>query len=113
FVDWIHTADVIVNLRHPTAGETSATALRALAAGKPVIAFNQGWYAELPDDASVKLPPLDEAALVTAMQTLAAAPAQRQAMGAAGVAYVEENCHPAQIAAAYGRFLHQIINHYV
>ena len=113
FVDWIHTADVIVNLRHPTAGETSATALRALAAGKPVIAFNQGWYAELPDDASVKLPPLDEAALVRAMQTLAAAPAQRQAIGAAGVAYVEENCHPAQIAATYGRFLHHIINHYV
>ncbi|MCA9970026.1 MAG: glycosyltransferase family 4 protein [Anaerolineales bacterium] len=105
FVDWIHTADVVVNLRHPTAGETSATALRALAAGKPLLVYDQGWYAELPAAAAVKLPPDDEAALAAAMLQLAAAPSERQRLGAAARAYVQQHCLPDQVAARLARFL--------
>lgn len=109
FVDWIHTADVIVNLRHPTAGETSATALRAMAAGKPLIVYDQGWYAELPASASMKLPPQDEAALAAAMLQLGASPSERQQLGAGGRAYVQQHCLPAQVAAQVADFLHDTL----
>ncbi|MEZ4517903.1 MAG: hypothetical protein R3C44_14160 [Chloroflexota bacterium] len=54
FVDWTTTPDVVLNLRYPTLGETSASALRAMATGRPVIVSDHGWYSELPDEAVVK-----------------------------------------------------------
>src|SRR5262249_29524874 len=41
--------DVVVSLRAPTMGETSAAALQALALGKPLIVSDLGWFSELPD----------------------------------------------------------------
>jgi glycosyltransferase involved in cell wall biosynthesis len=49
-------ADRLVNLRYPTAGETSGTLIRALAAGKPVAVSDYAQFAELPDDCVVKIP---------------------------------------------------------
>ena len=40
--------DVHVSLRSPTMGETSGTAIRALALGKPLVVSDVGWFAELP-----------------------------------------------------------------
>lgn len=109
FVDWIHTADVVVNLRHPTMGETSATALRALAAGKALVVFDHGWYSEIPDDAALKLPPLDAAALPAALLQLAAAPELRASLGQAGQAYARRACAPRAVAVAYATFLREVI----
>ncbi len=109
FVDWIHSVDVVVNLRYPTVGETSATALRALAAGRPLIVFDHGWYSEIPAEAAIKLPPLDESAFTAAMLQLAQSAPQRQKMGAAGQKYTLEMCHPAVAAAQYSQFIHQIL----
>lgn len=108
FVDWIHTADVIVNLRHPTLGETSAAVLRAMAAGRPVVVFDQGWYSELPPDACVKIAPMDMEALISGMTQLASAQAVRLQMGESARKYVQDVCAPAQVAAQYGRFLQEI-----
>ncbi len=110
FVHWIHTADVVINLRLPTVGETSAVALRAMAAARPLIVFDHGWYSELPDDAALKVPPGDEAALREAMARLAASPELRQAMGAAGLRYVQRHCRPAHVARAVIDFL-QVVLH--
>lgn len=55
FHRYLHAADVCVQLRYPTAGETSATVLRAMAAGKPVIVSNVGAAQELPDEACIKV----------------------------------------------------------
>jgi glycosyltransferase involved in cell wall biosynthesis len=109
FVDWIHTADVVVNLRQPTVGETSAVALRALAAGKPLIVFDHGWYSELPDAAAVKIPPGDADALRTAMERLAGSANLRRAMGQAARDYASQNCSPGQTAGAYVDFLHRVL----
>ena len=49
-------ADVHVNLRSPTMGETSGTAIRALSLGKPLVVSDVGWFAELPDDVALKIP---------------------------------------------------------
>src|SRR5205807_10073696 len=48
--------DAIVSLRSPTMGETSGTAIRALSLGKPLVVSDVGWFAELPDEVSLKIP---------------------------------------------------------
>ncbi|HEX3580460.1 MAG TPA: glycosyltransferase [Thermoanaerobaculia bacterium] len=49
-------ADRIVNLRYPTAGETSGTLIRAFEAGKPVAVSDYAQFAEYPDECVVKIP---------------------------------------------------------
>jgi glycosyltransferase involved in cell wall biosynthesis len=109
FVDWIATADIIVNLRHPTVGETSATALRAMAAGKPVIVFDLGWYGELPDSAVIKVPPLDNEQLLRAMRQLARQPDLRRQLGQAAAAYIQQHHDPAQIVRQYTTFARHLL----
>lgn len=48
-------ADVCVNLRHPTMGETSGSVVRALSLGKPLVVSDVGWFAELPDDVAAAI----------------------------------------------------------
>jgi glycosyltransferase involved in cell wall biosynthesis len=48
--------DRLVNLRYPTAGESSGTLMRAFAAGKPVAVSDYAQFAEFPDDCVVKVP---------------------------------------------------------
>ncbi len=52
----IAAADLCVNLRYPTAGETSASLLRILAVGRPVIISDHAQSSDLPDDVAVKTP---------------------------------------------------------
>ncbi len=80
-------ADVHVNLRSPTMGETSGTAIRALSLGKPLVVSDVGWFAELPDDVALKIP-VDEQEIETleaALELLATRPDVRSAMGAAAL----------------------------
>jgi len=80
-------ADVHVNLRSPTMGETSGTAIRALSLGKPLVVSDVGWFAELPDEVALKIP-VDEAegeTLVAALELLATRPDVRSTMGAAAL----------------------------
>ena len=109
FSGWIAAADIIINLRYPTAGETSATALRGMAQGKPVIVFDHGWYSELPDAAALKLPPMDEEALYQAMLNLAQSAAQRQQMGNAATHHIQTHHRPATVAAAIHHHLTDLL----
>ena len=110
FIDWIYTANIIINLRYPTIGETSAIALRALATKRPLILFDHGWYSELPDSTCIKIPPLDEEALVDAMLRVAQLPEKRQQLGEFGLQEIKENHDPKRIAQAYADFIHQQIH---
>ncbi len=105
FIDWTETADIVINLRHPTVGETSAAALRAMSAGKPIIVFDHGWYAELPDEACVKVPPMDEQALYTAMRQLVEDPVARSSIGELARQTTRQNHDPGIVADAYIDFL--------
>jgi glycosyltransferase involved in cell wall biosynthesis len=55
FDSFIKHSDIVVNLRHPSMGETSAAVIRTLGLGKPCIVSNDAWFSELPDDVVVKL----------------------------------------------------------
>jgi glycosyltransferase involved in cell wall biosynthesis len=48
--------DACVALRWPTMGETSAVALRAISAGRPLVVSDVGAFTELPDDVALKVP---------------------------------------------------------
>ena len=56
FASYHAIADRFVNLRYPSAGETSGTLIRALDAGKPVAVSDYAQFAELPDDCVFKVP---------------------------------------------------------
>ena len=49
-------ADVCVNLRHPTMGETSGSVIRALSLGKPLVVSDVGWFSELPEGVALRSP---------------------------------------------------------
>ncbi len=55
FYLYLRAVDAVVNLRYPSAGESSGTAARALAEGRPLIVNNAGSFAELPDDVALKV----------------------------------------------------------
>src|SRR5262249_4521900 len=52
---WAAAADVFVNLRHPTAGETSASLLRLLGWGKPVIVSDYAQFREFPEEVALRV----------------------------------------------------------
>ncbi len=56
FADYLAACDVCLNLRYPTQGETSATLIRALAQGKPIITSDIGSFSEYPGDFVRRLP---------------------------------------------------------
>ncbi len=77
--------DVHVSLRSPTMGETSGTAIRALALGKPLVVSDVGWFAELPGDVALEVAVGEDEAtdLAAALRLLAERPEARTAMGTA------------------------------
>jgi glycosyltransferase involved in cell wall biosynthesis len=57
FHQWMSRADIVVNLRYPSAREMSATLLRAMALGKPVLMSRLLHLQEIPDDAVIRVRP--------------------------------------------------------
>jgi len=56
FDAYFDAVDRLVNLRYPSAGETSGTLIRAFVAGKPVAVSDYAQFAELPDECVAKIP---------------------------------------------------------
>jgi glycosyltransferase involved in cell wall biosynthesis len=56
FPAYYASADRHVNLRYPSAGESSGTLVRAFEAGKPVAVSDYAQFAEFPDDCVFKVP---------------------------------------------------------
>ncbi len=55
FLACIGATDAVVHLRYPTNGETSATVLRTMSMGKPLIVTDIDTYHDLPDDCCAKV----------------------------------------------------------
>jgi hypothetical protein len=55
FYLYLRAVDAVVNLRYPSAGESSGTFARALAEGLPTIVNNYGSFAEVPRDVTLKV----------------------------------------------------------
>lgn len=57
FEAYVAAADLCVNLRYPTGGETSASLLRLLGAGQPTLVSAVGSFAELPAGVAAQVDP--------------------------------------------------------
>ncbi|CAL1240543.1 glycosyltransferase [Candidatus Methylocalor cossyra] len=107
FFEYIAAADLVINLRYPTGGETSGTLIRALGCGACVVVVDHGPFAELPDDICVKVPWSDrfgedlEAALLACLRN----PAGCRETGARAKRYLGQRHAIANSAAAYRRLL--------
>jgi glycosyltransferase involved in cell wall biosynthesis/SAM-dependent methyltransferase len=111
FERWIATTDIALNLRERTVGETSASLCRLMAAGVPSIVFNVGAFAELPDDAIVKIDQDENAdALLGAyLRRLIEDAGLRQQIGANARRYIFENHEIKAGAANYLAFIREVI----
>jgi len=99
---WLAAADVAVQLRTDSRGETSAAVLDALAFGVPVISNANGSNAEYPPDVVCRLPDaFTDAQLVDAMQRLRGDAAARKRFSEAGRAWVLGHHDPRAIAGQY------------
>lgn len=87
----MRAADLAVNLRHPTGGETSASLMRLLALGVPSIVTRAGSFGELPDGvvAKVAIDECEEELLFALYSSFAAEPARGIALAAAARRWIE------------------------
>ena len=101
---WLAAADVAVQLRRDTRGESSGTVLDCLAHGLPLVANAHGSLAELPAEAVYRL---DEAftvdELADALLTLHGDGARRARLGARARDHIAAGHAPALIASRYAQ----------
>ena len=95
--------DVCVNLRHPTMGETSGSAIRSLSLGKPLVVSDVGWFSELPGEVALKIPVDDGEveALTAGLELLATRSDVRQEMGFAGASLAAREHDLSLVAERY------------
>ena len=96
----ISATDLCLNLRYPTAGETSASLLRILAVGRPVVVSDYADFGDLPDEIALHIPPgegeMEKLARALARQLADRAGLER--MGEAARRFVAEHHAPERAA---------------
>jgi len=99
----LSACEVCVNLRYPTMGETSGIVVRALSLGRPLLVSDVGWFAELPDEAALKVPVGEGEipAIADALELLLRDPALRRRMGDAARALAQGEHRLERVAEAY------------
>jgi len=107
----IQTTDIALNLRERTVGETSGSVCRVMAAGVPPVVSNVGWFAELPDDAAIKIDAGENAdALLRAyLVKLMEDSGLRQRIGANARRYVREEHAIEKSAKEYLDFIRETV----
>jgi glycosyltransferase involved in cell wall biosynthesis len=93
-------ADLCVNLRYPTAGETSASLLRLLAAGRPTLVSDYAQFTDLPRDCVAHVPIGDGEveAIATLARSLLSDRAALHALGRRAREHVHREHDPALAA---------------
>ena len=107
FYDYMKACDIVLNLRYPTHGETSASLLRALSLAKPAIVSNAGSFTELPEDVVSKAAygPDDEDDVTEKLMLLAQDAELRHRMGENAHSYVMEHHSMNTVSGEYADFI--------
>ena len=92
--------DLIINLRYPSMGETSAVQIQAMSAEKPSIVSNYGWFSELADDTVHKITADEQEVeqLQAAISRMMTDEPYRLSMAQAAKHYVKQHHSPTQVA---------------
>lgn len=102
YAAYLQAADVGVQFRAHSRGETSAAVFDCLAYGLPLVVNSHGTMAELPANVVVKLPDaFSDEALVDVLEELYSNAGLRQGLAAAGRELVLAKHQPAEVAASY------------
>lgn len=108
YIDYLSAADVAVQLRTDSRGETSAAVFDALAHGLPLIVNAHGTAAELPEAAVIRLADqFSDTELATALMELKDDPARRAQLGAEAAQLIRQHHHPADVALRYREAIEQ------
>jgi glycosyltransferase involved in cell wall biosynthesis len=101
--DLLAAADICVNLRYPTMGETSGIVLRALSLGRATVVNDVGSFSELPSDATVKLQvgPGEARVLAAFLARLSDDADLRERIAESGRAYVRREHSLAMVSDRY------------
>jgi len=112
FLSYMAAADVAVNLRYPTAGETSGTLIRLLGLGVPTIVSDVGAFSEFPDDVCAKVPvdSFEEETLAAILRALADDHVLRQTLGANARRHIRAHHTLEGSARAYATFIEQVVS---
>ena len=110
FFRYLKAVDVVVNLRYPTAGETSGTLIRALGAGLPLVVTDFGQFAELPEDVCLKVSGTEneERELYLALRALARRPTLRDRLRRRAAEWIRSECDINRSAARYLDFVERL-----
>ena len=111
FLRYMAAADITINLRWPSAGETSGTLIRLLGLGKAVIVSHTGAFAEIPDDgcAKIDLDETEEELLVATLRALATDEALRTRMGENARRHIRTHHTLEGSARGYADFLRETV----
>jgi glycosyltransferase involved in cell wall biosynthesis len=102
YCDYLAAADVAVQLRTRTRGETSRSVLDCLAYGLATVVNNHGAFAELPENVVVKLSDeFNDAELTHSLEQLYDNATLREALSHTAINYVRTYLDPAHIARQY------------
>lgn len=104
---YIAAADICLNLRYPTMGESSGSLLRMLSGAKPVLVSDTGAYRELPDESVIKVScDVDEKEMIKRfVRALAMDPDFRRSLGREAARYAAMECSIARCAGQYADFI--------
>ena len=108
---WLYAAaaDLCLNLRYPTAGETSATLLRLLAAGRAVVVTDQVQALDFPDAVLARASlDGDEDGLFCDVLDLVRAPDRRRRLERKAREYIEAEHSPNVMFEDYARCLEEV-----
>lgn len=103
---YLAAADVAVQLRSMSRGETSGTVIDCMANELPAIVNAHGAMAELPRDCVLMLnDEFTEDELIVALESLYGGAASKSSVGMTGRAYVEKSLSPQVIARSYSEHI--------
>ena len=109
---WLHASavDACVNLRYPSAGETSGIAIRLMGIGKPVLMTAGEEADSFPDSACLRVDPgASEVDMLTDLMIwLARSPAAARDIGARASAHIGRLHNPERVAASYWSVLESV-----
>ena len=108
----LRLADVAVDLRNTTGGETAHSALRALAAGTPVVVSASGPFLDLPDDCCPKLAsgPHQATALARVLESLHRDPERLRTLSETAAAYARSKLSLSLEASEMVDFVRDVVS---
>jgi glycosyltransferase involved in cell wall biosynthesis/predicted SAM-dependent methyltransferase len=108
YEDYLLAADVAVQLRTSSRGETSKAALDCLAHGLPTVINDSGTLSDFPAGVAIKLKAdFEDAELSATLRQLHSEPDLRARLGEGAINYVREHHHPEKIGALYHQAIEQ------